>query len=426
MVLKGLPEEYRPFVVVITQSEKEQTFGEFKVALRSFEDTGQASIATGNHSVMKTEHKQESQPNIICFQCGQPGHIARFCGSKDKGKNGRGLWCNTCHNSSHSDGTCRRKRKNKTDKVSQAFETLGDSDEEVEHSFAFETNAYVNANTTGKPNALLVDCGATTHIINDESKFSKLDDKFTLEKHYIELADGTRSNNVALKRGDVEITLMDTTGRYVSATLKNALYIPAYPQNIYLLQAATERGASVTFNPDSAEFVYKDGTKFNIEKHCRLYYLSTFDKNDSDSVNYTYDLKGWHEILGHCNYEDILKLKGVVEGMKVSDSSSSKPQDCNVCIEGKMTQIRNRNPDARATAPLGLVHTDLAGPIDPASREGFRYSIAFTDDYSGAIFVYFLKRKSDTVAATKKLLADTAPYVGLKRDVFSFVFCAII
>ena len=28
------------------------------------------------------------------------------------------------------------------------------------------------------------------------------------------------------------------------------------------------------------------------------------------------DQKGWHEILGHCNYKDILKLKDVVEGMK--------------------------------------------------------------------------------------------------------------
>ena len=75
-----------------------------------------------------------------------------------------------------------------------------------------------------------------------------------------------------------------------------------------------------------------------------------------------------------------------------------------------MTQIRNRNPDARATAPLELVHTDLAGPIDPVSREGFRYSIAFTDDYSGAVFVYFLKCKTDTIAATQKFLADTASY----------------
>lgn len=81
---------------------------------------------------------------------------------------------------------------------------MEDSDEEV---FAFETNAHAGGSSTGKPNALLVDRGATTHIINDEAKFSKFDDKFTPEKHYIELADGTRSN-VTLKRGDVEITIM--------------------------------------------------------------------------------------------------------------------------------------------------------------------------------------------------------------------------
>lgn len=74
----------------------------------------------------------------------------------------------------------------------------------------------------------------------------------------------------------------------------------------------------MTFKPDSAELVSKDGTKFNIEKHCRLYYLSTYDKNDPDSVNYTCDLHGWREILGHYNYGDILKLKDVVEGMKVA------------------------------------------------------------------------------------------------------------
>ena len=129
MVLKGLPEEYKPFVVVVTQSHKEQTFSEFKVALRSFEDTERTSVTTGSHSVMKTEYKKESQSENVCCQCGHPGHIARFC--KSNNKNRRGQWCNTCHNSSHSDRACRRKGKNKTDKVKQASETLEDSDSEA-------------------------------------------------------------------------------------------------------------------------------------------------------------------------------------------------------------------------------------------------------------------------------------------------------
>lgn len=55
-----------------------------------------------------------------------------------------------------------------------------------------------------------------------------------------------------------------------------------------------------------------------------------------------------------------------------------------------------------------MIHTDLAGPIDPASRDGHKYALSFTDDYSSAVFVYFLKNKSDTVTATEKFLADMA------------------
>jgi len=44
MVLKGLPESFKPFVVVVTQSDKQQTFTEFKATLRSFEETEQSTL----------------------------------------------------------------------------------------------------------------------------------------------------------------------------------------------------------------------------------------------------------------------------------------------------------------------------------------------------------------------------------------------
>jgi len=40
--------------------------------------------------------------------------------------------------------------------------------------------------------------------------------------------------------------------------------------------------------------------------------------------------------------------------------------------------------------------------------------LAFTDDFSGAVFVYFLRNKSDTVAATERFLVDSAPYGKVK------------
>ena len=201
--------------------------------------------------------------------------------------------------------------------------------------------------------------------------------------------------------------IKDVDGKYVKATLTNALFIPSYPQNIFSVQAATDKGASVTFQPNSAMLMYKNKSKIKIVKRGRLYYIQTYDIDNVDSVKYACDLKQWHEILGHCNYEDVIQLETVVEGMKIK-GAKIKPDDCSVCTEGKMTNNRNRKPDNRASEPLELVHSDLSGPIDPVSTEGYKYAISFTDDYSGVVFIYFLKNKSDTVEATEKFLADTA------------------
>lgn len=52
------------------------------------------------------------------------------------------------------------------------------------------------------------------------------------------------------------------------------------------------------------------------------------------------------------------------------------------------------------------------------SLDGYKYVQSFTDDYSGAMSVYFLKKKSDAVTATEKFLADASPYgkVGCIRS----------
>ena len=75
----------------------------------------------------------------------------------------------------------------------------------------------------------------------------------------------------------------------------------------------------------------------------------------------------------------------------------------------KFFQSRNRQPERRAASTFELIHTYLAGPIEPADINGHRYAITFTDDFFGAIFLFFLITKKDTVSATKKFIADTAP-----------------
>ena len=111
--------------------------------------------------------------------------------------------------------------------------------------------------------------------------------------------------------------------------------------------------------------ITQDGNTFPIQQHGRLYYLCK--TSTTEGRNETVGM--WHKLLGHCNLDDVKRLDHVVQGMTITDS---KDFDCETCILSKQTNVRNRKPDIRATKPFQLIHTDLAGPIDPVAKDGFR------------------------------------------------------
>ena len=153
----------------------------------------------------------------------------------------------------------------------------------------------------------------------------------------------------------------------------------------------------------TGELVNKDGVKFPIQKHGRLYYLC---KTSTDNVR-SGSLEAWHKIRGHCNKGDVENLEKVVRGMKITEKSDF---DCKSCVLGK-----RQLEDVRAAEPLEFVHSHLSDAIDLIARDGFRYGMPFIDDDSGAIFIYFLKQKSNAVNASHKFLADAAPFAKVRR-----------
>ena len=405
MILKGLPEDYKTFSTVIMQSTKTITFSEFKVALRSQEESenvrGKDDINAVDN-VMKnscrskfSNFKNDDNRSITCFSCNQPGHKSFQCPVKQNRSNNsksKNRWCMNCKNNSHDTKFCRANKSQ--------VKVFDDQDD---HTFAFKVS---NLSQSNDDSSILVDCGATVHIIKDKSKFIKFDDEFNKENHVIELADGSRSSGMVVGRGNANIILNDSTGKSHKVLLNNALCIPTYKEDIFSVRAAIHEGATVKFTPDYAYLEAPNGTRFNINEYGKLYFLNKVNSVLSYPIDY------WHRIMGHCNVADIIKAENVVNGMRITDK---KKFDCSTCIKSKMTQNFNREPDDRATKPLELVHSDLAGPIDPIARDGYRYAISFVDDYSGAISVYFLKSKNEATAAAEKFLSDSSPYGSVRR-----------
>ena len=396
MILKGLPTEYQPFVTVTTQRKEPHDITSFKTALRTHEETMKA-CENPSDNVMTVKS------NVKCYKCGQTGHRKFECKSK-KHTSERRRWCDYCKSPTHDTHYCRKKLKEHSAK------TVTDTNQDQENAIAFKVSVDPQSGEQelDSLNSLLVDTGATTHIISDKSKFCSFDTSFIPDKHSIELADGSRVSNLAKGRGKAKVKLVDNKGVIHETELHDALYVPSFKQDIFSVQCATNKGSTVEFKSNSAELKCKNGVVFEIKKRGQLYFLNSAVSGKSA----THSLQKWHEILGHCNMNDVMKLENVVDGMKISNKNVN---DCSVCIRGKMTNERSRLPDARAKAPLELVHSDLAGPMDPTSREGFRYTLGFTDDYSGLVTVYFLKSKDSTVEATKRFIADVAPYGRVKR-----------
>lgn len=56
---------------------------------------------------------------------------------------------------------------------------------------------------------------------------------------------------------------------------------------------------------------------FKPELHIRLFYRKTIIDENDDACHGCYDIQTWHEILGHCNFKDMLKLENVTEGMEI-------------------------------------------------------------------------------------------------------------
>ena len=69
---------------------------------------------------------------------------------------------------------------------------------------------------------------------------------------------------------------------------------------------------------------------------------------------------------------------------------------CESCLLGKMTKAPFAGQSERTSDLLGLVHTDVCGPMSSTARCGFQYFITFTDDFSRYGYVYLMRNKSES------------------------------
>jgi transposase InsO family protein len=67
---------------------------------------------------------------------------------------------------------------------------------------------------------------------------------------------------------------------------------------------------------------------------------------------------------------------------------------------------------------LGLVHSDVCGPMSISAKNRSRYFITFTDDFSRYGYVYLMRHKSESFEKFKEYKAEVENQLGKNIKVF--------
>lgn len=110
----------------------------------------------------------------------------------------------------------------------------------------------------------------------------------------------------------------------------------------------------------------------------------------------------WHRRYVHLNFRSLGDLR--TKGMVIGVPSVRQPLDiCEVCMKGKQARWPFVvEAPSRDTHALGVVHSDVCGPLEVPSLGGNKYFVSFVDELIRMLWLYLVKAKSEVLEVFKK------------------------
>ena len=229
--------------------------------------------------------------------------------------------------------------------------------------------------------------------------------------------------------GCVDIAIKSLVGgRWHDNTIEAVLFVPGLGANLFSVRSATRRGFNVSFIGDEVKIMCGKKTvttgtslsenlySLNI-KHTSVDDFSTLTAMAALTDGRPQPIHTWHKRLGHLAVSTIKKMasENMVDGLNIEKEVDPK-FFCEGCAYGKAHRLSFPTGRNRSGRIGELIHSDLCGPMSCTSPSGAKYFIAFKDDYSGYVTIYFLKNKSEAQQCFKYFAKRVEVMTGNRID----------
>ena len=402
VILQSLPASYEPFIMNFQMNGLDKTLSELHGMLKTAEESIKKNP---NHVMMiqkgNKKRKRWTPPNPK-GKGKEKSSGGESSGSKlkpaPKAKSGPTSEdeCFHCHEKGHWSRNCKKYLEEKKKKKGSETSTSGIN--------VIEINIALSSSESW-----VFDTGSMIHTCKS---LQGLSETRRFARGELDVRVGNGAKVAVLAVGTYHLSL--PSGLVLE--LNNCYCIPALSKNIISSSCLEEVGDFKIVIENKRCSIFCNGIFY---AHCPLvnglYVLDLEDKSvcnintkrlRPNDLNPTFI---WHCRLGHINEKRIEQLHK--DGL-LSSFDFESFDTCESCLLGKMTKAPFTGQSERASDLLGLVHTDVCGPMSSIARGGFQYFITFTDDFSRYGYIYLMRHKSESFEKFKEFQNEVQNQLG--------------
>ena len=123
----------------------------------------------------------------------------------------------------------------------------------------------------------------------------------------------------------------------------------------------------------------------------------------------------WLKWMGHLHHGALRMLKETITGVPVL--TTKHDDTCRGCVLGKYAKAAYSRSNNRAKSVLGLIHSNIFGPMSTRAISGAEYFVTFIDDHSKETWIYFLRTKDEDFDRFKEFKALVENLTGRKTEI---------